>query len=90
MHEQPAFTFLASTTCAAETVNVGLTVTRNTNLDDVGNIREIHTTSSHIRGEQDTLTSLAEVVRTASAERLRETRVNLEQSHVAQRRVAEF
>jgi hypothetical protein len=49
--EEPALTLLSGTGGTTETVDVGLSVTRDANLDDVRNVGEIHTAGSHVRGE---------------------------------------
>lgn len=79
VQEQPSFTFLASTTGTTDTVDVGLAVTGNTDLDNVGHVGEIHTTGGDIRREQDSLASAAEVVRATGTSLLGETRVDLKQ-----------
>jgi hypothetical protein len=89
VEKEPALTLLAGASGTAKTVDVGLGVTGDTNLNDVGNVREIHTTGSHVRGEQDTSGGSTEALGAASALGLSQTRVDLEHFEFTQRGLAE-
>ena len=75
--DDPALTLLTGTACATKTVDVGLAVTGKTDLNDVGDVREIHTTRCHIGGEENARFAGAEVVRGAGTLGLGKLRVDL-------------
>ena len=77
-NNQPALTLLARTTSTSKTVNVRLTVTRETHLNDVSDIWEVHTAGRHIRREQNARLGEAEVVCSPCALSLSQLGVNLE------------
>ena len=60
--KQPALALLAGTTGTAETVDVGLTVTWETDLDHVGDVGKIHTASCDVGREEDTRLAVAKVI----------------------------
>jgi hypothetical protein len=84
----PTLTLLASATSATETVDVGLTVTGETDLDDVGDIREVHATCCDVGGEENTRLAGAEIVRSAGTLCLRELGVDLEATEARKGSVA--
>lgn len=60
--DQPALALLASTTGTAETVDVGLAVTGETDLDYVGDVGKVHTASCDVGREEDARLAVAEVI----------------------------
>jgi hypothetical protein len=60
--EEPALSFFAGTTSAAETVDVRVALAGETDLNDVGYFGEVHTAGCYVRGEEDTRFSVAEVI----------------------------
>jgi hypothetical protein len=60
--EDPALSLLAGTTGTSETMDVGFTVAGKTNLDNVSDIGEVHSSCCDVGGEEDTGFSVAEVV----------------------------
>jgi hypothetical protein len=48
VHDEPAFALLAGTGCATDAVDVLFSRGGHSDLNDVGHIREIHTTSSDV------------------------------------------
>ena len=76
--KDPALTLLSGTTGTAETMDVGVALTGETHLDDVGDFWEIHTTSRHIRREEDTRLGVTEVVCSSCSLSLAELGVDLE------------
>ena len=59
---QPALALLAGTTGTAETVDVGLAVTGETDLDYVGDVGKVHTASCDVGREEDARLAVAEVI----------------------------
>ena len=60
--DQPALALFAGTTGTAETVDVGLTVTGETDLDYVGDVGKVHTASCDVGREEDARLAVAEVI----------------------------
>lgn len=60
--EDPALSLLTGTTCATETMNVGVAFSGKTNLEDVSNVREVHSSSSDIGGKQDSRVGMTEAI----------------------------
>jgi hypothetical protein len=87
-NDQPALALLAGTTCTAETMDVGLAVTGETDLDHVGDVGEIHTASCDVGREEDARLAVAEVIRSAGALALRKLGVDLKVAEVGEGAVA--
>ena len=60
--EQPSLTLLSGTTSTTKTMDVRVTLTGKTNLDDVRDLWEIHTTGSHIGREEYTRLGRTEII----------------------------
>lgn len=76
--DEPAFAFLAGTGGAADAVDVGVATGGETDLDDVGDVGEVHATGCHVGGEQDAGLAVAEAFSCAGALVLGQTGVDLE------------
>ena len=61
----------AGTRGTAQTVDVGLLVRRDADLEDVGNGREVHAASNNVGGDEDAASSVAEGIRDLRALGLR-------------------
>lgn len=86
--DEPSLALLSSTTGTTQTVNIRLAFARETHLDDVCDVWEVHTTCGYIRREEDARLSEAEVVSGPCSLCLRELRVNFKSTEAGQRVVA--
>lgn len=75
--EDVSLTSLVTTAGTSDPVDVLVTVWWETDLDNVGDTWEIHSTGSHIRGDEDGRWKLAEALRNASTLLLGELAVHL-------------
>lgn len=74
--DDPALTGLVGSACSAESVNVLLATGGNTELDNVGDVGEIHASGSYIGGNEDARLGLPEVISSPCTISLVQTRVN--------------
>lgn len=86
--EQPALTLLTGTSSTTETMDVGVALTGETNLDDVGDFGEIHSTGCYIRGEEDAGLCETEIICSPRTLLLSKFGVNFVASGARQRSVA--
>lgn len=76
-NDKPALARLVGSAGTSETVNVLLPVGGRVGLDDVGNVGEIHASGGNVGGEEDTGTSVLELLGGTSSGALGELGVNV-------------
>jgi hypothetical protein len=86
--QEPALSFLAGTASAAEAVDVGVALTRKTDLNNMRNFGKVHTAGCYIGGEKNTRFCVAEVVRGPRTLRLTELGVDFKAAESSKRGVA--
>ncbi len=65
--DQPAFSCFVSATRSTKSVNIGITILRETDLDDMADVGKIHAARRHIRRNHDRRVSPAECFSSKSA-----------------------